>query len=455
MTLRGTTDQLSPSAAHRGSSEAPGASTVRSVRPNPSPRPDGGTALLVAAFDSQLKWAAALGAELASRGFTVRVVAPRTMATLSDPQVAAVGIDRVERVDDTEIVELALEHDVVVHALSGPFTHRFVLQLADRVGDGPSPVVVAGWVGVIIEKITAGYLDRSGADVLAVNARHELEHFRTVARRLDIDDTNLLLSGLPILSTSPRRQEQGPIRTVLFADQPTVPAGADERRYLYQRLVDHARLHPERQVLLKPRHRPGEGTFHRMHHHPEDLLADCLPTNFAVTYRPVPDLLDEADLLLTVSSTACLEAVDRGRRVALVLDLGVHERHGNHVFLDSGLLRTFDQIDVDDLGSPDPAWVDSWFGGRDAPPAVTVVDRVEALLASGERPSRAALDSPYLRGARERHRLTSEGSTPSAWQRRRARHGTVMGTAMHAGFEWTPPAVQRPVRRWWRGRRSH
>lgn len=429
------------------------------MRPNPSPRPaegpDRGKALLVAAFDSQLKWAAALGAELTARGFAVRVVAPRTMATLSDAQVAAVGIDRVERVDDARIVDLASKHDVVVHALSGPFTHRFVLELAERVGDGPSPVVVVGWVGVIIEKITAGYLDRSGADVLAVNARHELEHFRTVARRLGIDDTNLLLSGLPILSTSPRPQARGPIRTVLFTDQPTVPVGPDERRYLYRRLVEHARLHPDRQVLLKPRHRPGEGTFHRMHHHPEDLLAgDDLPANFAVTYRPVPELLDEADLLLTVSSTACLEAVDRGRRVALVLDLGVHERHGNHVFLDSGLLRTFDQIDADDLGTPEPHWVDSWFGGRDAPPAVTVVDRVEALLASGERPSRAALESPYLRGARERHRLRSEQPPPSAWQRRRGAHGTLRGTAVHVGLDWVPPAVQRPVRRWWRGRRS-
>ncbi|MEY6567893.1 hypothetical protein AB8B12_23715 [Streptomyces sp. PGLac3x] len=30
----------------------------------------------------------------------------------------------------------------------------------------------------------------------------------------------------------------------------------------------------------------------------------------------------EADLLVTMSSTACLEATDRGSRVALVLDLG-------------------------------------------------------------------------------------------------------------------------------------
>jgi hypothetical protein len=379
------------------------------------------------------------------------------MATLSPAQIAATGVDTVEVVPDADLVDLALQHDVVVFALSGPFVHRFTLELADAAGDGPRPVVVVGWVGVIIEKITAGYLDRSAADVVAVNARHELDHFVHVAERLGIASDNLLLTGLPILSTSPAPQDTGPVRTVLFADQPTVPAGPVDRLHLYRRLVEHARLHPERQVLLKPRHRRGEGTFHRMHHHPEELLLhDDLPDNFAFTYRPIPELLDEVDVLVTVSSTACLEAVDRGRRVALVLDLGVHERLGNHVLVDSGLLRTFDQLDADDLGAPDPDWVDSWFGGRTVAPAVAVVDRVEDLLASGERPSRRALESPYLRSARELHRARSGAdrpAPPSAWERRTRTHGVAKGTAIHVGFEWVPPAVQKPVRRWWREHR--
>lgn len=82
-----------------------------------------------------------------------------------------------------------------------------------------------------------------------------------------------------------------------------------------------------------------------------------------------------------------LEAVDHGTRVALVLDLGVHERHGNHVFLDSGLLRTFDQIDADDIGRASASFVESWFGQRSESAPVVVADRVEHLLATGRRPS--------------------------------------------------------------------
>ena len=109
-----------------------------------------------------------------------------------------------------------------------------------------------------------------------------------------------------------------------------------------------------------------------------------LPANFRIDYTPVPSL-PRVDLLVTMSSTACLEAIDHGCRVALVLDLGVHERHGNHVFLESGLLRTFDQMTRTTSG-PRRAWsTGGSASGR--PPNRTIVDRVEELLDSGDRPS--------------------------------------------------------------------
>ncbi|RYJ07192.1 MAG: hypothetical protein EON52_02505, partial [Actinomycetales bacterium] len=54
------------------------------TRPARAPR-----ALLVAAFDSQLKWAAHLGSELRERGFECRYVAPRERVALSKDQVRA------------------------------------------------------------------------------------------------------------------------------------------------------------------------------------------------------------------------------------------------------------------------------------------------------------------------------------------------------------------------------
>jgi hypothetical protein len=440
--------------------------------PDPSPGPRSPrTALLVAAFDSQLKWCAGIRDELEARGFATRVVVPDTRSALSDQQVRDAGFDRpgrsdrVDRLPWDDLVAACLTSDVVVSALAGPSTRRLSLDVANgSSSDSPGPVLVSGWVGIIIEKITAGYLDRSGTDVVAVNSTDDLTHFRRTGRTLGVPTDNLVLTGLPFLSSEPRPPRPGPIRTVLYADQPTVPATASERAYVYRRLVEHARRHPDREVLLKPRHRPGEDTFHRMSHAPEGLLpAGDPPANFRIVHTPVPELLEHVDLLVTMSSTACLEAVDRGARVALVLDLGVHERHGNHVFVDSGLLRTFDQIDADDVGAPSPGFVRSWFGGRQDPAPVVIVDRVEQLLASGRRPSRTVWASAYFTGvARYAADLeTADASSPlrrvsRAWARRVDAHGPVRGTAAYGATLLLPPAVVIPARRLaataWRGR---
>ena len=173
----------------------------------------------------------------------------------------------------TQLLTAALEADVIVLAIQGPQIRRFCHDLFDAVeltGTVP-PVTISGWVGVIIEKIIAGYLERFATDIVAVNSRSELATFETVARNLQLPTDNLLLSGLPLLSGRYREAPvDTPIKTVMFADQPTVPQTRDDRLYIYQRLLAYARAHPDRQVVLKPRHRLGEDTFHRMRFHPRD-----------------------------------------------------------------------------------------------------------------------------------------------------------------------------------------
>ena len=395
-------------------------------------------ALFVAAFDSQLKWCGRIRDELEARGFSSQVVVPDVRSALSPAQITAAGFATVEAVSWAELVERALAADVVVCSLAGPQTRTLTFDLAERLApDGaPGPVVVSGWVGVIIERITAGYLDRCGSDVVAVNSVADLDHFHRAARALSLPADNLLLAGLPFLSGSPAPQ-RGAVRRMLFADQPTVPSAPAERRFLYEGALAYARAHPDREVVLKPRHRPEEDTFHRMRHHPAALLADVdLPTNFSITYTPISELLPDVDLLVTVSSTACLEALDQGCRVALVLDLGVHERYGNHVFLDSGLLRTWQEISADELGSPDPSWLAGYFFPRPRTSAQAIADRVQELLDSGRRPAAAVRASDYFRSAAAFHR-----------SRPRPRPGLTAARRALRLRDFVPPVLHRPLHR--------
>ena len=354
-------------------------------------RPDVRTAILVAAFDSQLKWAGTIQRELESRGFACQVIVPSDIRhAISDGQLADYSGSAVAYLPWTELVTASLNVDVVVLAVQGPHVRRFCHDLFDAVelaGTVP-PVTISGWVGVIIEKIIAGYLDRLGTNIVAVNSRSNLATFEAVARSLDLPADNLVLSGLPLLSGEHREMPVGtPIRTVMFADQPTVPQSREDRLYIYQRLLAYARAHPDRQVVLKPRHRIGEDTIHRMKFHPEVLLSGLRqPPNFSIDYTPIADRLADLDLMLTVSSTAALESVGAGVRTALIADLDVREQLGNHIFLDSGLLRTFDQLERDDVGIPAKSWFeDYFFDTNGVTPAQLLADRALDLTQRSDR----------------------------------------------------------------------
>jgi hypothetical protein len=343
------------------------------------------TAILVAAFDSQLKWAETIRRALEARGFACRMIVPSDIRhAISDGQLADYSGSAVAYLPWTELVTASLHVDVVVLAMHGPLVRRFCHDLFDAVEltDTVPPVTISGWVGVIIEKIIAGYLDRYATDIVAVNSQTNMATFKAVARSLDLPADNLVLSGLPLLSG--QRSEvrvDDPIKTVMFADQPTVPQTRADRLYIYQRLLAYAQAHPDRQVVLKPRHRIGEDTFHRMKFHPEVLLSGVRkPPNFSIDYTPIADRLADLDLMLTVSSTAALESVGAGVRTALIADLDVREQLGNHIFLDSGLLRTFDQLERDDIGVPAKSWFeDYFFDTHGVTPAQLLADRALEL----------------------------------------------------------------------------
>jgi hypothetical protein len=350
-----------------------------------------GTAILVAAFDSQLKWAGTIRRALELKGFTCRMIVPTDIRhAISESQLADYGGGAVAYMPWSHLMTASINADVVVLALQGPQVRRFCHELFDHVGftGAAPPVTITGWVGVIIEKIVAGYLERYAADIVAVNSRSDLATFEAVARNLQLPTDNLLLSGLPLLSGEYRQASiDAPIKTVMFADQPTVPEAREDRLYLYQRLLGYARAHPDRHVVLKPRHRIGEDTFHRMKFHPEALLSGVRkPPNFLIDYTPISDHLPNLDLMLTVSSTAALEAVAAGVRTAFIADLDVREQLGNHIFLNSGLLRTFDQLGRDDIGLPAKSWVeDYFFNTHGVTPADQLADRALELTLQADR----------------------------------------------------------------------
>ncbi|MCA1224403.1 DUF6716 putative glycosyltransferase, partial [Streptomyces sp. 8L] len=203
-------------------------------------------------------------------------------------------------------------YDLIVLALVGGGVQAMLhgiaaLELARR------PVVVTGYVGVVYEKLADGLLLRHGADVVLANSRHDAHRFRDLYEGVGADASCVTEAALPFLGGARYAPEEGR-DTVVFAAQPSVPVTRADRAYVLRRLIEHARLHPRREVLLKLRSQVGEHTTH-IEEFPYQRLAERVPggtpPNFRLVYGNMGEVLDRTDLLVTVSSTAALEALHR------------------------------------------------------------------------------------------------------------------------------------------------
>jgi hypothetical protein len=294
----------------------------------------------------------------------------RGRATPTPRQLREVGVraDSLREVTAVEFLRAMAEgsYDVLVLSLVGGGVQAMLHGLA-RVWENRTerPVVVTGYVGVVYEKLADGLLLRHGADLVLANSRQDADRFRDVYEGVGADASSVTEVALPFLGGAPYEGEHDPSAkqgrrpyTVVFAAQPSVPDSRKDRTYLLNRLVQHARRHPERQVLLKLRSKPGEHTTH-IEELPYQKLVQRLdpPANFSLVYGNMGEVLDRTDLLVTVSSTAALESLHRRIPTVVLSDLGIRESLGNHHFVGSGCLASWDQLDAGHRPVPDEDWV--------------------------------------------------------------------------------------------------
>ncbi|MEA5054830.1 MAG: DUF6716 putative glycosyltransferase [Propionicimonas sp.] len=317
---------------------------------------------VLADTDSRWKWGMLTAGQLEPTEAVLPCLLQR-----SDPpsarQFHAAGVDpdAVLPLSMAELPHRLAAHppDVLVIALGGGGVIATVHALLAGWPAGlRRPVLVSGYFGVVYEKLVEGLAGRAGTDVVLANSPADVERFRTVYTGLGIDPAPVVETSLPFLPEPAARRASRPF-TLTFATQPSVPASQADRSDLVDRLVRHARLHPERRVLLKLRSMPGERVTHAEPYPYPALLrrvAGDLPPNLQLDISAMDEVLVTTDLLVTVSSTAALEAMHAGVPTVLLTDFGVRESLGNAHFVGSGCLASFDEIDDGRAPVTDAAW---------------------------------------------------------------------------------------------------
>ncbi|MFH8338763.1 DUF6716 putative glycosyltransferase [Streptomyces sp. AM6-12] len=380
---------------------------------------------VLADSDTRWKWGALTARRLTPAAAEVRLdgYLLRGRATPTARQLQEIGVraDSLSEVTGVEFLHTMRQeaYDILVLALVGGGVQAMLHGLRNAWGTGPRPVVVTGYVGVVFEKLADGLLLRHGADLVLANSRHDADRFRAVYEGVGADACAVTEVALPFLGGAPYTGEHEPC-TVVFAAQPSVPDNRRDRTYLLDRLIRHARAHPEREVLLKLRSKPGEHTTH-IEELPYQKLVQGrdVPANFRLVYGHMGEVLDRTDLLVTISSTAALEALHRRIPTVVLTDLGVREALGNHHFTGSGCLASWDQLDAGHRPAPDEEWVARQGVAADGGYGTafdTARERIAKLLdRPGGLPPLAPYYTPetapgYLPGILARHHLGPDGA---------------------------------------------
>ncbi|MBW1604337.1 hypothetical protein JJV70_19965 [Streptomyces sp. JJ66] len=317
-------------------------------------------------------------------------------------------------------------YDIVLLSCVGGTVQAMLHGLAHRwQGSARRPVVVTGYVGVVYEKLADGLLLRHGADMVLANSAYDADRFQAVYAGVGAGADSVVECALPFLGGAPYTPSDARPYTVTFAVQPSVPELRKDRLYLLNRAAGHAARHPEREVLIKLRSKPGEHTTH-VEELPYQRLAQRLPgglpDNCRLVYGHMGEVLDRTDLLVTVSSTAALESLHRRIPTAVLTDLGIREALGNHHFLGSGCLTSWDRLDAGEVPEPDPVWTARQGVAADGPYEAafdTARKRLAELLYADLGPVTpyytASTAGGYLPGILARHGLAPDGSPdPSA-----------------------------------------
>jgi hypothetical protein len=382
--------------------------------------------------DSYLKWAAATLDHL-DPGANHRVLIVANPTGPSADQIAAALTSST--LDGTQVAVLLFDDVIetirrdepaaVLVGMRGPLA-AIVL---DALSSLPRrPVLVTGIPGIALPVRRKALIYRAQADVFIAHSRVERAAFTALAAHLGVP-LRVVLSSLPFLDRRPAAGSD-----IVFAAQSLVPARRDDRRAIAAALVDTARQFPDRRVVLKVRALGGEAQTHAERWPLPALLPDAatLPPNLTVQAGPMARALDTAGALVSVSSTAIMEAVARGIPALVIGDFGVGDEQLNAAFIGSGLIGSLDDLRAARFAVADDQWCrENYLHPAEENDAATACAALVADRARSPLPAHATLRS--RRG----------GALRDAWYRRTAlgRHDTgrwgavalVIGVPVRAG----------------------
>lgn len=363
-----------------------------------APGRDGSEYRIVAIADSEsyLKWAArmldSLGPDVDAQLWIIDTpicpTAGQISHALAGSSWAGSHVPVIERSALHDRL-IATGADVVLAAATGPVVQQ-IAATAHRLPRRPG--LATGLPGIGLPARAKGVRYRRDCDLFLAHSHYERESYRAAATRVEVP-LEIAVARLPLLTSSDvpepafdsEADGTAPVPSrIIFAPQAKVPAERHERIAILQALAAFARRHQESEAIVKVRSLPGEQETHHEEHSYLSLIQELTASgelasgDLSIAVGPMNEFLTAGSALVTVSSTAALESIDRGLQTLIIADFGVSEDLLNAVFNGSGILGSLEDLPAGHIGFPNKTWLqENYFH-----PPTTEVKRAFRILAA-------------------------------------------------------------------------
>jgi Putative glycosyltransferase (DUF6716) len=335
--------------------------------------------LAIADTDSYLKWSTTTLDALPDL-WESRQLLIQNPVMPSEAQIQAATGRPVEFVSHAALRRrIRLERpDVVLLACTGPVVSALAAQ---RVFRGRTrPVLVTGLPGISVPATIRAVASRAGCDLFLLHSKREVDEFAEIGAW------------------------RAP--NLVFAAQAKVPTEREHREKILLALADAG------PAVVKLRAWSEEQQTHRETWSYPEIMNDLVMRGHlradAVGFvgGSMQSALHRSRGLVTVSSTAALEAMAMNRPILIISDFGVSAEMINLVFEGSGCLGTLDDLRCGRLSQPDPAWLAAnYFHPADANNWLELLNQLLELRATGQLPQRPRSRASLWTRVRRRLRL--------------------------------------------------
>lgn len=353
--------------------------------------------LLLAETDAYFKYAWALERELRSAGIECTIAVIDGLQAPNADQMAQVTTAGQSggRLRARTAVSTIIDggYDWTFLLATGPVIAHLSLQVRLR---GSTARLASVIPGVALPEKAHAMKARQFTDLFVVHSQLERLAFQRLISYIG-STTAVALTTLPLI-TALDTVRLSPSVDCIFAAQPSVPSSYTERAQL---LMSLGAGYPR--VGLKLRTVGGKGAQTHHERFPYEPIARDLNAAGAGTFVMVEGsmraALEMSEVLVTVSSTAALEAIAVGRRVRIIDDFGVSSDLLNHVFIGSDLLGPAYEPPT---RPPNPAWLNmNYFHDPSLNDLDSVLERLAPRRWSLPRVARSSLGRSVADGFRK------------------------------------------------------